>query len=883
MARDTVVFRETIHHHVERGWTLVVNEGKNVVPNQRLSDERISRGWSQAYVAKQIDAYAFMVHRWEHGQTFPGPRYRQKLLQLFNKSAEELGLVPRDTDNGAQDTPHRALAALPHKATPGSVGLIEPLYDPAIPSSLIGPVGLVGREDLLQKLKERLYAGEHVVLSAINGLPGVGKTALAVELVHNREVRAYFRDGVLWAGLGPVPNVAGLLGRWGTLLGVTPDHTNIEGWQKAITAAIGERRMLLVIDDAWEIEHALAFRVGGPNCAHMITTRFPVIAHRFSQGETIEVHELDEDDGLRLLERLAPEAVRSEPEEARALVRSIGGLPLALNLIGKHLYIQSYSGQPRRLHMALQGLRSADQRLRLTQPQAPAFTSPGRPPDAPLSLQSVISVSDQRLSEAARSALRALSVFPAKPNTFSMEAALAVCNTPGETIATLIEAGLLEQSDADRYTLHQTIADYARLHHTGTDAEERMTAYYVSLVEAHELDYSILEQETTNVLAALQAAFELGMQAMLLRGANAFSHFLQTRGLFDIAGQQLKRAGHVARSGNDTSGLTTTLLNLGRLAEKRGDNATAQACYLEGLLLARQSGNSERQCDSLTYLGGIAVRRGELKQAAAYSQEALVLSEQSGYYKHSVTLMRSLGSSAFFQGNYADAEVYWQKALALARQQNHPERISALLENLGAIAVNRGDYEQAKEIYHEAITLARQIGQSERISSIFANLSEIALRQKDYAQVKEYVQKGLPIARQIGHLEIISLLLINLGEAEIGLEDYKQAGDYLEEGLELAQQVGHPWLICYALLAWGKLYFGLQRLELAATTFREALEMARDANEEQVGFALYYLAQVTFAQGNFEGARQLGQESLDIFNEIGHEKAKEVEEWLRSH
>ena len=255
-----------------------MNEGKNVVPNQRLSDERISRGWSQAYVAKQIDAYAFMVHRWEHGQTFPGPRYRQKLLQLFNKSAEELGLVPRDTDNGAQDTPHGALAALPHKATPGSVGLIEPLYDPVIPSSLIGPVGLVGREDLLQKLKERLYAGEHVVLSAINGLPGVGKTALAVELVHNREVRAYFRDGVLWAGLGPVPNVAGLLGRWGTLLGVAPDHTNIEGWQKAITVAIGERRMLLVIDDAWTVEDSLIFQVGNAQCAHLLTTRLPQVA-----------------------------------------------------------------------------------------------------------------------------------------------------------------------------------------------------------------------------------------------------------------------------------------------------------------------------------------------------------------------------------------------------------------------------------------------------------------------------------------------------------------------------------------------------------------------------------------------------------------------------
>jgi tetratricopeptide (TPR) repeat protein/transcriptional regulator with XRE-family HTH domain len=861
---------------------LVVKERGNGVPNQRLSDERTRRRWSQAYVAKQIDTHAFMVHRWEHGQTFPGPRYRQKLLQLFKKSAEELGLVPpRDTDSDERDTPRGTLAGLPRYATPDSAGLTEPLYDPLIPSSLIGPAGLVGREDLLQKLKERLYTGEHVALSAINGLPGVGKTALAVELVHDREVRAHFRDGVLWAGLGPVPNVAGLLGRWGALLGVTPEHANIEGWQKAITAAIGERRMLLVIDDAWKIEDALAFRVGGPHCAHLVTTRFPVIAHRFAQGETIEVHELDEDNGLRLLERLAPEAVRSEPEEARALVRSMGGLPLALNLIGKYLYIQAYSGQPRRLQMALQGLRSADQRLHLTQPQAPVFTSPGHAPDAPLSLQSVISVSDQQLGEAARLALRALSIFPAKPNTFSMEAALAVCYTPLETIATLIEAGLLEQSDADRYTLHQTIADYARLHHTGSAAEERMAAYYVSLVEAHELDYSVLEQETDNVLAALQAAFELGMQAMLLRGANAFSHFLQTRGLFDIAEAQLKRAEQVARSGNDTAGLTTTLLNLGRLAERRGDFITAQASYLEGLLVARQSGNSESLCDNLTYLGGIAVRRGELKQAAEYSQEALVLSEQSGYHRHSVALLGNLGSAAFFQGNYADAQAYWQKALALARQQNHPERMSALLENLGAIAVNHGDYEQGKALYHEALALARQIGQGERISSIYINLSEIALRQKDYAQVKEYSQEGLTIARQIGQVEIISLQLISLGEVEIGLENYEQAEDYLEEAFELAQQVGLPWLICYALLAWGKLYFGQQRLDLAATTFKGTIEIARDANKEQVGFALYYLAQVTFAQGNAEEARQQGQESLDIFNELGHEKAKEVEEWLR--
>jgi len=338
-----------------------VKERDKPVPNQRLRSERQSRDWSQAYVARQIDTYAFMVHRWEYGQTFPAPHYRRKLSDLFEKSAEELGLVPlQDTDDTVSEP------ASTQDVVPRTARLAEPLYDPLIPASLLGSVGLIGRKDILHRLKERLYASERVALSAINGLPGVGKTTVAVELVHDGEVRAHFRDGVLWAGLGPVPNVEGLLGRWGTLLGVTPEHTDIAGWQKAITTAIGMRQMLLVIDDAWEFADAAAFRMGGPHCAHLLTTRFPGIAQRFAQGEMIEVRELDENDGLNLLERLAPEVVRSEPEGARELVRSMGGLPLALTLIGKHLYVKSSSGQPRRLQAALQNLRSSvDQRLRL--------------------------------------------------------------------------------------------------------------------------------------------------------------------------------------------------------------------------------------------------------------------------------------------------------------------------------------------------------------------------------------------------------------------------------------------------------------------------------------------------------------------------------------
>jgi DNA-binding XRE family transcriptional regulator len=355
----------TLHVQERERGSHMLTEASRGVPNQRLKHEREKRGWSQQDLAKKIGFDHDTVSRWERGLIIPRPSTRDKLCKLFEISPQELGFAQESGTGGDQPA-----CSLPSR--PG-------LYDPAIPMSQVGGKGLVGRTQLLADLKRRLCSGMNVALSALNGLPGVGKTIIALELARDREVLDYFRDGVLWAGLGIKPNIVGLLGRWGTLLGLASHEmaalTSVEAWAKTINAVIGTKRMLLVIDDAWEIEDALAFRVGGPHCAHLVTTRFPVIAHCFSQDETIEVHELDEGNGLRLLERLAPEAVRSEPEEARALVRSSGGLPLALNLIGKYLYIQSYSGQPRRLQMALQGLRSADQRLHLTQPQAPVFLS----------------------------------------------------------------------------------------------------------------------------------------------------------------------------------------------------------------------------------------------------------------------------------------------------------------------------------------------------------------------------------------------------------------------------------------------------------------------------------------------------------------------------
>jgi hypothetical protein len=390
------------------------------------------------------------------------------------------------------------------------------------------PYDLIGRGEMIQNLKQRLFRGGNLALSALNGLPGVGKTALVLALAHNNEVLEHFCDGVLWAGLGRESNVLSFLNTWGAALGISQLEmeklTSLSALTQTVHTAIGTRRMLLVVDDAWSVEAALAFKLGGPNCAHLVTTRLSEVAEIFAGNGKILVKELSEDDGLIVLERLAPGVVETVPNEARELVRVVGGLPLPLTLMGNYLRKQLRTGQPRRLHNAFNRLHKVNERLQLGQPQVGLERHPSLPEGVPLSQLEVIKISDEALDEKARQALRAFSVFPSKPNTFSEEAALAVAATSTEAIDTLPDFGLMESNGPSRYTLHQTISDYAATELTDTTVYERIVAYFIKYVETHKIDNGLLERETSNILAAVQIVFEKEMRPA---GVSAFAHFIQ--------------------------------------------------------------------------------------------------------------------------------------------------------------------------------------------------------------------------------------------------------------------------------------------------------------------------------------------------------------------
>lgn len=233
-------------------------------------------------------------------------------------------------------------------------------------------------------------------------------------------------------------------------------------WWRTLHTAIGLKRLLFIIDDAWSSEDALALKVGGGNCAYLVTTRSPQVAFAFAQQDTLGVPELEEVDGLALLARFVPQLIEQDEEAVRALVRIVGNLPLAVKLMGYYLALQALSGQPRRLRAGIGALQDAQRRLQVSAPSRWQEHPPSLPRNIPLSLRAVIEVSDQHLSKQAHKVLCALAAFPAKPNSFSEEDAVAISQESVEMLDELWDVGLLEASGPGSYMLHQTIIDYAR-------------------------------------------------------------------------------------------------------------------------------------------------------------------------------------------------------------------------------------------------------------------------------------------------------------------------------------------------------------------------------------------------------------------------------------
>ena len=197
------------------------------------------------------------------------------------------------------------------------------------------PTHFVARPEQQQAIKTKLLAENGhtpgtLVVSAIYGLGGIGKSVLAAAIAHDLDVQARFPDGILWATLGQEPDILSFLSGWIQAVGDRDfKPITVEMASTHLRTLLHEKQMLLVVDDAWNPDHVSPFQVGSSGCRLLVTTREADIPN--AQRHNLDVMTPEESRDL-LGKQCSRPLTLSEQQQAAELAQEVGHLPLALEL-----------------------------------------------------------------------------------------------------------------------------------------------------------------------------------------------------------------------------------------------------------------------------------------------------------------------------------------------------------------------------------------------------------------------------------------------------------------------------------------------------------------------------------------------------------------------
>ena len=604
----------------------------------------------------------------------------------------------------------------------------------------------VGRDDLVHRIQCLLTDDLRVPIVALSGLPGVGKTALAVRTAHRLTGR--FPDGQLYvdlhgatAGLQPLQAVE-VLGRFLRELGLEPAAIpiDLEEASAAFRSRVTGRRLLVVLDNAVDATQVAPLLPASPGCGVLVTSRRALVSLDGAAHVPLEV--LHAGEAVELLGRLAGhDRVAAEPEASVQVARCCGYLPLALRIAGARL-----AARPTWSVAAL-AERLADSRRRLDELEV-----------AEAGVRASFQVSYQQLHNSADALDRAAAeVFgllglPDGPQ-MSVPVAARLVDAPEETaervLERLVDAQLVETPSPGRYRLHDLLRLYARevatQHHdvrARAAALTRAIRFYVAsawqtLAVLRPGDYRLaraderwckgglefpdaaaalgwLEVERPNLLATVRQAVatagvpvEIGMQL-----AQALFGFFWVRSHWDDWVQADQIALGVARRLGDRAAQAQSHNDLGAGYYRLGCYDQALSHLRESLTIRRDLDDSTGQALSLGNLGKIYQALGRYEEALACLQESLAICRDLGDPRGQAGCLANLGELYQRQGRYEKALVCLSVSLAIRKHMADRHGQAQSLSNLGIVHERRGRHEEALAHLQESLAIFQELGDS---------------------------------------------------------------------------------------------------------------------------------------------------------------------------
>jgi DNA-binding SARP family transcriptional activator/tetratricopeptide (TPR) repeat protein len=616
-----------------------------------------------------------------------------------------------------------------------------------------------------------------VTISSIEGMAGVGKTALALNWAHRNLDR--FPDGQLFVDLSgftpsgepvdPAAAIRGFLGALGVDPGAFPAEPDAQA--ALFRSLVAGKRMLILLDNARDSDQVIPLLPGSSACTVLVTSRRRLSGLVSAHGaRPLALDLLADPQALDLLaQRLGADRLAAEPEAVRELLALCGGLPLALGVVAARA--AAHPGFP--LRVLATELGEATTRL--------AALDTG---ELSASVQAALFCSYRVLDfqDAEVFALLGLASGP----DIGLAAAAALTALPiartRTALRTLEAASLVRENVPGRYQMHDLIRLYAaeRADHDQTpDARTqalRRTADFF-LHTAHNGDRLLVPQRQPIHPGQPTAGC---LPAPIADGAAALAWFdVEHSGV--LAAQNTAVAQGWYRHGWQLAWSLNSFHNFrGRLADQ-------VAVWQVGLEAAERLGQPGMEARILCHrtLGHALARAGRYPEAVEQLGRAIELAEGEGDTTAQAHAHRTLARAWALQEHFDQALEHALRAHDLLRGLGRPAWEAEALNEVGWCHARLGDLDRGRSACGTALALQRQHHDREGEAYTLDNLAYIAVHSGQHAQAVDYYGRALVLWRDLGHQYNQAGSLDRLAGVHAALGDHEQARDRWQQALTL--------------------------------------------------------------------------------------------------
>jgi tetratricopeptide (TPR) repeat protein len=751
-----------------------------------------------------------------------------------------------------------------------------------------------GREEELGQITaavDAAGAGGVVAIHAIGGMPGIGKTALAVHAAHR--LRHHFPDRQLFIDLHghtpgqdpltPAAALAGLLAATGVDARDLPSDLEVLAglWRDKMAG----QRALLVLDNAASSGQVSPLLPGSADCLVLITSRRH-LGDLPSAAVPLLLPTLTPGTAQAMFLRLAPRAAAAPAGMVAELAGLAGYLPLAVSLLAR-----VYARHPSWTLADLAAETRASM-LTLTAEKdsvAAAFELSYR----------YLPVSQQRF-------LRRLGLHPG--TTVDAFAVAALAGTSVRKAAGQLEAlhgeGLLTEVGYRRYGMHDLIRRYAReraaadrsasrsgaltrlldyYQHTATIAQGRLARQIrgtpsAAPVPPHEVPaledagqaLAWARAERDSLLACLDHATREGQHARVIALTAALAELLRRDGPWAEAITRHATALQSARCLDDLPGQAGALSNLGMVRRLTGDFRGAAVDHERALAIYRDLGDRLGQANARSDLGIVRYVRGDHQGAAVDHERALAIYRDLGDRLGQANALSNLGTVRSLTGDYRAAAVDHERALAIYRDLGDRLGQAHALSELSIVRRVRGDFAGAAGDLEQVLAIHLDLGDRRGQANALTDLGTVRRETGDYRGATENLEPALAIYRDLGDRLGQANALKELGTVRRETGDYRGATENLEPALAIYRDIGDRLGQANVLKELGIVRRETGDLRGAAGNLGQALAIYRDIGDRggEAG-ALNETGTLHRIGGELADAQACHQQALELARAIG--------------